>query len=120
MGRIRRRRARRGPGGAPPPSAAADVGVVVAAAVAPGTCAPSLSPRGAVDQGLVTGLATGLHYLLAAEAQDALEAAARVLADGTPSPRMRRARRIAVDCAAVPLGLAVLRALPARPGDPVR
>jgi uncharacterized membrane protein len=120
MGRFRRRRGRRGPGGPPARSTAPDVGLVVAAAMAPGTFAPSLSPRSALDQGLVTGLATGLHYLLAAEAQDALEAAARIFADGTPSPRTQRARRIAVDVAAVPLGLAVLRAVPARSGDPVR
>src|SRR4051794_41621218 len=101
-------------------STAPDVGLVMAAATAPGTFAPSLSHRSALDQGLVTGLATGLHYLLAAGAQDALEAAARFLADGAPAPRTRRGRTIAVDCAAVPVGLAVLRALPARPGDPVR
>ena len=65
-------------------------GLVVAAAMAPGTFAPSLSPRSALDQGLVTGLATGLHYLLAAGAQDALVATARFLADGTPSPAARR------------------------------
>jgi uncharacterized membrane protein len=88
--------------------------------MAPGTFAPSLSPRSALDQGLVTGLATGLHYLLAAGAQDALEATARFLADGTPSPAARHAGTIAVDCAAVPLGLAVLRALPPRADDPLR
>jgi hypothetical protein len=54
----------RGPGRAA--GTAPDVGLVVAAALAPGTFAPSLASRTAVDQGLVTGLATGLHYLLAA------------------------------------------------------
>ena len=88
--------------------------------MAPGTFAPSLSPRSALDQGLVTGLATGLHYLLAAGAQDALGATARFLADGTPSSTARRAGTIAVDCAAVPLGLGVLRALPPRADDPLR
>src|SRR4051812_45515444 len=120
MGRFRRPQRRPGPGASSARGTAPDVGLVVAAAMAPGTFAPSLSPRSALDQGLVTGLATGLHYLLAAGAQDALEAAARMLADGAPSPRTLRARRFAVDCAVVPLGLAVLRALPARPGDPVR
>jgi uncharacterized membrane protein len=101
-------------------SSAPDVGLVVAAAMAPGTFAPSLSSRSAVDQGVVTGLATGLHFVLAAGAQDALEATARFVADGTPSPAVRRARTIAVDCAAVSLGLVVLRALPPRPDDPFR
>ena len=88
--------------------------------MAPGTFAPSLSPRSSLDQGLVTGLATGLHYLLAAGAQDAVEATARFLADGTPSPAAQRARTIAVDCAGVPLGFAVLRAFPPRAEDPLR
>src|SRR4051812_10915809 len=80
-----------------------DVGLVVAAALAPGTFAPSLSPRSAVDQGLVTGLATGLHYLLAAGAQDALAVTARFLAQGAPSPSAQRTAAIAVDGAVVPL-----------------
>ena len=87
---VRERRDRGWPGTT---SSAPDVGLVVAAAMAPGTFAPSLSARSALDQGLVTGLATGLHYLLAAGAQDALEATARFLADGTPSPAARRAGR---------------------------
>jgi uncharacterized membrane protein len=108
-------------GSPPATSSAPDVGLVVAAALAPGTFAPSLSPRSALDQGLVTGLATGLHYLLSAGAQDVLEATARFLADGAaPAPAAQRAGTIAVDCAAVPLGLAVLRALPPRPDDPLR
>src|SRR4051812_19129567 len=119
MGRHRRPSGRPRSGGTAARSAAPEVGLVVAAAMAPGTFAPSLSPRSIVDQGLVTGLATGVHYLLAAGAQDVLEAAAAAFGDGAASSR-RRIRRIAVDCAAVPLGLAVLRALPARPGDPVR
>jgi uncharacterized membrane protein len=96
------------------------VGLVLAAAMAPGTFAPSLSARTALDQGLVSGLATGLHFLLAAGAQDALVATARFLVDGTPSPVARRTATIAVDVAAVPVGLAVLRALPPRADDPLR
>src|SRR5215213_9470529 len=78
-------------------STAPDVGLVIAAAMAPGTFAPSLSARSALDQGLVTGLATGLHYLLAAGAQDALAATARFLAEGTRSPSAQRTVPIAVD-----------------------
>src|SRR3954447_17329604 len=114
MGPGRRSRAR-----TPAISTTADVGLVVAAAMAPGTFAPSLSPRSTVDQGGVTGLATGLHYLLAAGAQEALGIAARTLADGAPPAAQRRVA-IAVDAAAVPLGLAVLRALPPRAADPFR
>ncbi|MGY1753470.1 alpha/beta-hydrolase family protein [Blastococcus sp. SYSU D01042] len=101
-------------------STAADVGLVLASAMAPGTFAPSLSARSAVDQGLVTGLSTGLHHLLAAEAHDTLGAAARFLVGEGASPAALRIARVAVDGAAVPLGLAVLRALPPRAGAPVR
>src|SRR4051794_20962710 len=100
-------------------STAPDAGLVVAAAMAPGTFAASLSPRSTVDQGLVTALATGLHYLLAAGAQDALVATRRILADGAPPAAQRRVA-IAVEAAVVPLGLAVLRALPPRAEDPLR
>lgn len=99
---------------------APDVGLVTAAAMAPGTFAQSLSSRTALDQGLVTGLSTGLHFLLAAGAQDALAATARFLVDGTRSPAARRTATIAVDAAAVPLGLAVLWAFPPRAEDPLR
>jgi uncharacterized membrane protein len=114
MERAGRRRGRPETGVAP------DVGLVVAAAMAPGTFAPSLSPRSPVDQGLVTGLATGLHYLFAAGAQDALASTARFLADGSSSPARLRAITAGVDAAAVPVGLAVLRAFPPRQEDPLR
>jgi uncharacterized membrane protein len=99
---------------------ARDVGLVLAAAMAPGTFAPSLSARTALDQGMVTGLSTGLHFLLASGAQDALVATARFLLDGMPSPAARHTATIAVDAAAVPLGFAMLRAFPPRAEDPLR
>jgi len=111
---------RRDRGRTPVTGTAPDVGLVVAAALAPGTFAPSLSPRSAVDQGVVTGLATGLHYLLAAGAQEVLVATARFLSDGAASPAAHHRAAIVVDGAAVPLGLAVLRALPPRADDPLR
>src|SRR3954465_4460994 len=97
---------RRSGGRTPVATTAADVGLVMAAATAPGTFAPSLSPRSAVDQGLVTGLATGLHYLLAAGTQDGLVATARFLVERSPSPAAQRTAVIAVDGAVVPLALA--------------
>src|SRR3954465_11378292 len=106
MGVAATRAGRRSRGRVLGTSTAPDVGLVVAAAMAPGTFAPSLSRRSVLDQGLVSGLATGLHYLLAAGAQDAVEATARFLTDGATSPSTRRAGTIAVDIAAVPLGLA--------------
>src|SRR3712207_4439868 len=106
-------------GRTPATSTAPDVGLVVAAGLAPGTFAPSLSPRSAVDQGLVTALSTGLHHLLTAGAQDVLLTTARFLTGGTASPAAQRTAALAVDAAAVPLGLAVLRALPSRADDPL-
>jgi uncharacterized membrane protein len=105
------------------PDTGAGVGLLVASALAPGTFASSLSPRSAMDQGLVTGLATGLHYLLAVGTQDTLQAvAAEVVRTRSPwrlqDPAVRqRALTLAADLAVIPLGLALQRALPPRPGE---
>src|SRR4051794_26175726 len=96
---------RRSRGWTPRTSTAPDVGLVVAAALAPGTFAPSLPPRRAVDQGLVTALSTGLPHPLAAGAQDLLVTPARFLTDGATAPATQRTAVIAVDAAAVPVGL---------------
>ena len=99
------------------------VGLLVASALAPGTFASSLSARSAMDQGLVTGLATGLHYLLTVGTQDTLQAVAAEVVRSQP-PRLlkdpvtrQRALTLAADLAVIPLGLALQRALPARPGE---
>ncbi len=52
------------PARAASPDIGVNVGLLVASATAPGTFASSLAARSAVDQGLVTALSTGLHYLL--------------------------------------------------------
>jgi uncharacterized membrane protein len=94
------------------------VGLVVAAATAPGTFAGSLAARSALDQGLVTGLATGLHHLLTVSAQETLQSFGRFLTD-KPGPVPARGRpTLLADALAVPLGFAVARALSARPGEP--
>ncbi len=100
------------------------VGLLVASATAPGTFAPSLAARSARDQGLVTALSTGLHYLLTLGAQDALQALAAELAAGSGrSPAQQAVRQQALtvlaDLTSVPLGFAVARALPPRTGEPV-
>src|SRR3954447_25563104 len=102
------------------------VGLLVAAATAPGTFSSSLSARSALDQGIVTGLATGLHHLLSVSTQDVLEAVASALVGDTGdgvagSAARRRMAQLAVDGAVVPVGLVVARCLPARTGEtPVR
>ena len=105
----------------PPPRTdiGVQVGLVVAAAQVPGTFAPGLTPRSDVDQGLVTALATGLHYLLAARHPGRPPGRRR---RAGPHPRRRPVGRpgdaasgrstLAADLAAVPLGLALQRVLP--------
>jgi uncharacterized membrane protein len=105
------------------PNTGVSVGLLVASALAPGTFASSLSPRSAKDQGLVTGLATGLHYLLTVGTQDTLQAVAAEVVRTQPPRRLRdpvarqRALTMAADLAVIPLGLALRRALPPRPGE---
>ncbi|HEX7536616.1 MAG TPA: alpha/beta-hydrolase family protein [Dermatophilaceae bacterium] len=105
------------------PDTGVSVGLLVASALAPGTFASSLSPRSARDQGLVTGLATGLHYLMTVGTQDTLQAVAAEVVR-TQSPRRiqdpvvrQRALTLAADLAVIPLGLALQRAVPPRPGE---
>ena len=100
------------------------VGLLVATAVVPGTFAGSLSERSAVDQGIITGLSAGLHYLLTVGTQDALHAAAAEVVAGAagrrgdePARRSQRRLTLAADLAAIPLGLAIQKALPPRPGE---
>jgi uncharacterized membrane protein len=100
------------------------VGLLVAAATAPGTFSSSLSARSAIDQGIVTGFASGLHHLLSVGTHDLLEAVGRLLADGAGgtagmSETRRWRRTVLVDCAVVPIGLAVTRSLPPRTGESV-
>ena len=65
------------------PDTGVSVGLLVASGIVPGTFARSLSVRSAADQGIVTGLSTGLHYLLTVGTQDALQAVAAELAGAT-------------------------------------
>ena len=108
---------------APSASLGPSVGLVVAAAKIPETFAPGLARRSALDQGVVTGLATGVHYLLAVGAQEVLEAAASELAR-VPAvarwaglPAGQRALVLSADLVAVPVGLALQRWLPSHPGE---
>jgi hypothetical protein len=99
------------------------VGLLVATAKVPETFISSLSARSAVDQGVVTGLSTGLQYLLTLGAQDALQAAATELhralgASGWSDGAVRQHRLVlAADLLAVPAGLALQRLLPTHPGE---
>jgi uncharacterized membrane protein len=123
VGLIDAVRSRSGVPHAASPDTGVSVGLLVASAMAPGTFAPSLSNRSALDQGLVTGLSTGLHYLLTLGTQDTLQALAAELARSGIGPRdadpvrRQRALTLAADLAVIPLGLAARQALPSRPGE---
>ena len=91
-------------------------GLLVASAIAPGTFARSLGPRSVGDQAFVTGVVTALTYATTVATQDALAALAGAAPRDRPprTPEEIRRRRLAVELVAVPLGLAVGRALPVR------
>src|SRR6476620_9073924 len=62
------------------------VGLVLASAAVPGTFTRSLSERSWIDQGLITGLATGTHFLLTAITQDVIDAGGNALSTTLPLP----------------------------------
>ena len=82
------------------------VGLVMAAAMTPPTLAPSLSKRSWQDQGIITGLSTGSHYLLTLAAQDLIDVAAAFAArHRSPFPESwSEARRRSVAALASELG----------------
>ncbi|HTY72560.1 MAG TPA: alpha/beta-hydrolase family protein [Actinomycetes bacterium] len=97
-------------------------GLLAAAAVTPGTFEPSLVPRSLVDQGIITGLATTLTYVLTVGTQDAIEAAASLFAESVPGASAEARQRNAamlLDLAVIPAGLLAQRAIPKRPGEAV-
>jgi hypothetical protein len=107
----------------PPSDLGIQVGLVVAAAKVPETFAPGLGARSAMDQGVATGLSTGLQYLLSLGTQEVIEAVAAELAQRGVGSRWddlatrRRALVALTDLAAIPVGLALQGALSRRPGE---
>jgi uncharacterized membrane protein len=96
-------------------------GTLLAATGLPITFQPTLMPRSALDQALVTGISTSLNYGLAALIQDSIEALALRVAGRTDPARVDRHRwrraSVVLDVAAIGAGLAVQSALRARPGE---
>src|SRR6185503_4984398 len=86
------------------------VGLVVASSAVPATFARSLSERTWLDQGIITGLATGTHYLVSVVAQDVIDICGSALARVLPFPQSwsvdhrRRAAILLLDVTAVPVG----------------
>ena len=90
------------------------VGLVLASAAVPGTFTRSLSERTWMDQGLITGLATGTHFLLTVMAQDAIDAGGTALSTALPFPdswtlqQREQASTLLLDMAVVPLGFGLV------------
>jgi len=90
------------------------VGLVIASGVVPTTFTRSLSERSWKDQGLITGLATGTHFLLTVIAQDALDTAGTAMSTVLPFPeswpleRREKAATLLLDLAVVPIGFGVV------------
>ena len=90
-----------------------------AAAVVPGTFAPSLNPRTWIDQGVITGLASGVTYLLTVITHDGIEIlASRLPVQGADPAERQRNAVLLTNLAVIPVGLAVQRALSRRPAEP--
>ena len=87
------------------------VGLVMASFVTPSTLAPSLSKRSWQDQGIITGLSTGAHYLVALSSQDVIDvvasavAASAVFPDSWSVERRQSAAALGCELVMAPLGL---------------
>jgi uncharacterized membrane protein len=90
---------------------AEQTGLLVASAVAPQTFTRSLGPRSIADQAVVTGVVTALTYAATVATQDALASVMSALPSARPSADVRF-RLLAVNAAAIPLGLSLARGLP--------
>jgi uncharacterized membrane protein len=91
-------------------------GLLVAAAVAPGTFEPSLVPRNLLDQAIVTGIGTTLSYVLTVTTQDVIDALTSGLA-GRDSGTRQRWWTLALDLGVIPIGIAANRLLTRRPDE---
>src|SRR5665647_382631 len=103
-------------------SASQRAGIVAASASVPTSLVPSLRPRSAVDQGVITGLSSAMNYALTALAHD------MVLGGSHTVLRLARARAdlrntarttLAVDVVAFAVASAVHAALPQRADESI-
>lgn len=107
------------------PKRGTQIGLLAASSIVPETFAPSLVPRSWLDQGIVTGLAIGLDYLLTTTTQDGLDALRSVAVSALPpaasASRWSRppAADLAVDLAMASVGLVALTRMATRPDDSV-
>ncbi|WP_066461087.1 alpha/beta-hydrolase family protein [Sanguibacter suarezii] len=110
----------------PPRPSSAQTGLLIASSLVSETFVPSLAPRSSLDQGIITGLSVGSHYLVAVAAQDLLSDVAHQLIDSTflrgagwldDAQRVRFLEGV-VDLCAVPIGCAVGLLFDHHPDEP--
>jgi uncharacterized membrane protein len=96
-------------------------GTVVAATMMPLTFQRTLMPRSGVDQAAITGISGALNYGFAALIQDTIEAVALRLSGGTSPDEVSlqtwRRASVAVDLAAMGLGMAIQISFRQEPGE---
>jgi uncharacterized membrane protein len=96
-------------------------GTAVAATMMPLTFQRTLMPKSGIDQAAITGISGALNYGFAALIQDTIEAVALRLSGGTSpdqvSLRTWRRASVAVDIAAVGLGMAIQTYYRDHPGE---
>ena len=102
-----------------PADLAEQTAVLAAAAAAGGSFQRGLMPRTTTDQAAITGLLVAMNYGIVVTGQSATQALAGVLAGHDASPRRFRASAFAVEAATLTAGLALQRAFPAHPGEPL-
>ena len=110
----------------PPRPSSAQTGLLIASSLVSETFVPSLAPRSSLDQGIITGLSVGSHYLVAVATQDLLSDVAHRLIDSTflrGASWLDAAQRVrllegAVDLSVVPVGCAVGLLFDHQPGEP--
>jgi uncharacterized membrane protein len=98
----------------------AQTGVLVAATIIPETFTPSLTSRSWIDQGVITGFATSLDYLLTVTAKDTLGGITAAVEPVLPRAMRERpwpSVELMVDLALIPAGMVAQRLLARRPDD---
>ena len=103
-------------------SASQRAGIVAASASVPTSLVPSLRPRSAVDQGVITGLSSAMNYALTALAHDMVLGGSHAvlrLARAPVDTRNTARTTLAVDVVAFAVASAVHAALPQREDESI-
>ena len=95
-------------------SRSTQVGLVAASATVPMTFTRSLSDRTWMDQGLITGLATGVQFMMTVVTQDVIESAGTAVSTLLPLPaswsdeQRERAATLLLDLTVIPIGFGMV------------